>query len=119
MSQMNKLYLGTMKLLSQSLAELDPLYQQTACLGAEEREVICVLEAYAKLIEVKHPDKAKRLRDKLIPFIETIGVGKWIRFELTDLGLKVGSRNVEKEDQTIISEEIDEATVFATDNNKE
>jgi hypothetical protein len=114
---MNKLYLGTVKLLSQDLAKLEPIYQQTACLGAEEREIICVLTAYADLIRTRKPDKAKRIKEVIIPFIEKIGVGKWQRFELTDLGLRVATRNVTEAEATL--DTVDEATIFAADNNPE
>lgn len=114
---MNKLYLGTLRLLSQYLANLEPLYQKTACLGAKEREMICVLEAYADLIADRNPEKAKRIREKIIPFIEKIGIGKWQRFELTDLGLRVGTRH--EEVASAVLGEVGEESVLATSGNSE
>lgn len=116
-SRMNKFYLGTLKLLSQYLANLEPLYQKTACLGAEEREVICVLSAYADWIEHHKPEKAKKIRERFIPFIEKIGIGKWQRFELTDLGLRVGTRH--EEVGSAVLSEFGEEAVLATGDSEE
>jgi hypothetical protein len=76
-----------------------------------------VLTAYAELIQSRKPQKAERIKKVIIPFIEKIGVGKWQRFELTDLGLRVATRNVIEANATL--DTVDEATIFAADNNPE
>jgi hypothetical protein len=86
-----------LSLLSQYLTQIKeakgPLYQKTACLNAEEREMIGLCWATADLIEKEDPELAKYLKEEIVPFIETIGISRWPRTELTDLGLRVGQRH--------------------------
>ena len=92
-----KLLFQAISLLSQHLTQIKEakgqLYQKTACLHPEERELIGLLWAVADFIEKDDPALAKYLKDEIVPFIETIGIARWPRTELTDLGLRVGQRH--------------------------
>lgn len=92
-----KLLFQAISLLSQYLTQIKEakgeLYQKTACLHPEERELIGVIWAVADFINNDDPALSKYLKDEIVPFIETIGISRWPRTELTDLGLRVGQRH--------------------------
>ena len=83
-----------LSLLSQYLTQIKeakgPLYQKTACINAEEREMIGILEASKVFVKNQ---KTVQLLDKVEDFLETVGISRWPRTELTDLGLRVGQRH--------------------------
>jgi len=89
-------------LLSQYLVQIPEakgeLYQKTACINAEEREMMGLCWAVADLIKKDDPELAEYLKKEIIPFLETIGISRWPRTELTDLGLRVGQRHMKKID---------------------
>lgn len=92
-----KLLFQAISLLSQYLTQIKEakgeLYQKTACLHPEERELIGIIWAIADFIENDDAELSKYLKGEIVPFIETIGIARWPRTELTDLGLRVGQRH--------------------------
>ena len=84
-----------LSLLSQYLTQIKeakgPLYQKTACLNAEEREAIGLLEG--SKVFVKEDKETIELFDEMEDFLECVGIARWPRTELTDLGLRVGQRH--------------------------
>lgn len=105
MSQ-DKLYFSTVKLLSQHLAKLEPLYSKTACLGVNERRIIALLEAMKVFKEVKEDKETLADIKELQDFFGIYGIGNWIRFELTDLGLRVGEKYVEESEAVVTEADI-------------
>ena len=90
MSQsLSKLIFETQRLLSAKIGAQYPFYKETACLDAEIREFL----AYCEIVKIFFPDN-KRLIDfidrKVKPSLEKIGIARWGRTEITDLGFKVG-----------------------------
>ncbi len=81
--------LQTQKLLAQRLAALAPKYNETACLHPEEREMIGACFAYIQLFgeETKF---AEWLKTRMIPALTVLGLTRWPRTEMTDLGLRIG-----------------------------
>jgi hypothetical protein len=95
MSQsLSKLIFETQRLLSAKIGAKYPFYRETACMDAQFREYL----AYCEIIKLFFPDN-KRLIDlidkKLIPALEYIGVARWDRTEITDLGFKVGQERTD------------------------
>lgn len=93
----DSLLLQTVKLLSQRLAAIEPFFNQTACLHAEEREIIGYCEAYVTLFG-KKDEFARYLKDKVMPALQKIGISRWPRTELTDLGLRISNKDTEDVD---------------------
>lgn len=83
-------------LLSQYLVDIKEvkgeLYHKTACINAEEREMIGMLYAIADLLP-DEPELAAFLTQDVAGLFESIGIAKWPRTELTDLGLRVGQKH--------------------------
>ena len=95
MSQsLSKLIFETQRLLSATIGAQHPFYRQTACMDAEYREYL----AYCEIIKLFYPNN-KRLTElldkKLIPALEKIGIARWTRTEITDLGFKVGQERTD------------------------
>lgn len=107
-------------LLSQYLTQIKeakgPLYQKTACINAEEREMIGLCYAVADFIEKDDPELANYLKNDIAGMLETIGISRWPRTELTDLGLRVGQRHKVKID---LSSDIITDTEIAIDEEEE
>jgi len=90
MSQsLSKLIFETQRLLSAKIGAQHPFYKQTACLDDDIREII----AYCEIVKIFLPNN-ERLRklidEKIVPALEKIGIARWKRTEITDLGLKIG-----------------------------
>lgn len=90
MSQsLSKLIFETQRLLSAKIGSQYPFYKETACLDMEVREYL----AYCEIIKIFFPNN-KRLTDfidnKLKPSLEKLGIARWGRTEITDLGFKIG-----------------------------
>ncbi|MEM5867575.1 MAG: hypothetical protein QXG39_06615 [Candidatus Aenigmatarchaeota archaeon] len=90
MSQsLSRLIFETQRLLSAKIGAQYPFYKETACLDSEIREYL----AYCEIIKIFFPNN-KRLIEfidtKLKPSLEKIGIARWARTEITDLGFKVG-----------------------------
>jgi len=92
MSQsLSKLIFETQKLLSNKIGVEYPFYKRTACLEAQFREYI----AYCEIIKLFNPSNKRLIKfidDKLIPTLEYLGMARWQRTEVTDLGFKVSSQ---------------------------
>ena len=101
------LLLQTIKLLSQRLAILEPFFNQTACLHPQEREIVGYCEAYRTIFGSKD-NFAKFLKDKAIPALQKIGISRWPRTELTDLGLRISNKDTETVDIVTMSPEEEE-----------
>lgn len=104
-------YIQGMNLLSQQLSQMqgEEIYNLTSCMNQEERDIVGILTALKKLPQVT-PEQ-KKLVDTIIPFFSELGKARWVRTELTDLGLRVGNRNIQ---DTTDDEVIDDDTT-ATD----
>lgn len=91
----DSLLLQTIKLLSQRLAMLEPFFNKTACLNPEERELIGYCAAYCEMFKDSDPEFIEYLQQKVIPALTKIGIARWPRTELTDLGLRISNRDEE------------------------
>lgn len=107
---MSEFFIQATNLLAQQLAAIkgEEIYTETACMDPEYRTLIAVL----KSLEETTPG-AKKSISKIMPLLVNLGKAAWIRSELTDLGLRVGQRNIQ--DISDI-EEIDDAEKPATGN---
>lgn len=104
------------KLLSQQWSEIGgkdgKLFQKTCGVNPEEAEMIGYLTGIADLIEPEAKDIADLIRNKIIELLETIGIAKWQRGELTHLGGRVALRYQQVEDLgEQASDVVDESTV--------
>ena len=97
----DSLLLQTIKLLSQRLAMIEPFFNQTACLHPEEREIIGYCEAYIEMFGEKD-EFARFLKDKAIPALQKIGISRWPRTELTDLGLRISNKDMQDVELTYL-----------------
>jgi hypothetical protein len=94
MPSTNNYLIQATSLLSQHLAQLKPegdLFKLTSCLNFEEREIIGILSGVLPMLS--DGEEKKLIKELIIPFFEAVGIGKWNRTELTDLGLRVGQRH--------------------------
>lgn len=78
---------------------IEPFFNQTACLHPQEREIIGYCEAYISMFGEKD-EFAKYLKKKVIPALQKIGIARWPRTELTDLGLAISAKDTEEVDMT-------------------
>jgi len=101
---MSEFFIQATNLLAQQLAMIkgEEIYTQTACMDPEYRQIIAVLNGLKDMAP-----KSKALIDKILPLMELLGKASWNRSELTDLGLRVGQRNVQEitDDETIDDKE--------------
>jgi len=97
---MSEFFIQATNLLAQQLAMIkgEEIYTQTACMDPEYRQTIAVLQGLKDMAP-----KSKAPIDKILPLMELLGKASWNRSELTDLGLRVGQRNVQEvtDDETI------------------
>lgn len=93
-------FIQATNLLAQQLAAIkgEEIYTETACMDAEYRQTLAALS----WIEGQAPGVSDAIK-KIKPFIILTGKALWVRSELTDLGLRVGQRNLEdiKDDEVI------------------
>lgn len=80
-------------LFSQDLHGLEPILAETSCMNPEDAEIIGYCFAMLPRMEKRNPGRAKRFREEIIPMLETIAMSKWIKGEVTHLGLRLGHRN--------------------------
>lgn len=106
----DSLLLQTIKLLSQRLAIIEPFFNQTACLHPEEREIVGYCQAYIEMFGDKD-NFAKFLKTKAIPALQKIGISRWPRTELTDLGLRISNKDTEEVDISYLDPEVEEADI--------
>lgn len=92
--------------LSQKVAEIEPFYNLTACLNPEERELIGFCKAYSIMFP-EDKDFNMFLEEKITPMLKAIGISKWPRGEITDLGLRLGRGD--REDVYLIPEDREES----------
>lgn len=90
------LLLDLRKLLSQRLAKVEPFLRDTSCMHPEEREILGYIEAYVRIFP--NDPFSKYLKETILPAIEAIGMSKWARTELTDLGLRLADKETTKEE---------------------
>lgn len=90
MSQsLSKLIFQTQNLLSARIGVQHPFYRETACMDAEIREFL----AYCEIVKIFFPNNKRLIQlieNKLKPSLEKLGIARWARTEITDLGLKIG-----------------------------
>ena len=101
--------LQAIKLLSQRVAVIEPTYNLTACLNPAERELIGYLKAYMVFFP-EDKEFNTWLKEKVIPMLVQIGISKWPRTELTDLGLRISNVDEEVEDLGKLEYEATEET---------
>lgn len=94
----DSLLFQAISLLSQHLADLEPIMHRTSCLDQETREMIGFIEATKLRLDPNDPKQNERIKrlDRMEKMFEIIGMAKWPRTELTDLGLRIGQRHKEK-----------------------
>ena len=97
-------------LFSQDLSSLEPILRETSCMNPEDAELIGYCFAMKIRSEKRNPERAKRLETQLIPMLEMIAMSKWVKGEVTHLGLRLGHRN---KTQINLSSDIDEDLVDA------
>ena len=105
MSSRDNLLIQTIKLLSQRVAMLEPFFNITACLNPEERQLIGYCEAYRIMFGDQDKEFSQFLQEKAIPMLEKIGISRWPRTELTDLGLKISNKDEEEVSLGVSTEE--------------
>lgn len=116
MPRQDNLLFQAISLLSQHLSNIKPegeVYQHTSCLGAEEREIMAVLY----WIKTVMPELKEQLEKEVMPLIENLGIAHWQRSELTDLGLRVGSRH--RKDIKLAPDEVDFSIEQSSDTSTE
>lgn len=88
-SSLSKLIFETARLLAFKLAAQDKFFRLTACMDMENRENI----AYCEIYKIMFPQDKELIAfiDKvIIPAFQRIGNARWLRTEITDLGLIIG-----------------------------
>lgn len=101
----DSLFMQTVKLLAQRLGVLDEFYTETACLHPSERELVGYCFAYMTLFGEKD-EFSVFLKDFAVPALKKIGISRWPRTEMTDLGLRISDRD--EESITLVSAEEEE-----------
>lgn len=91
------LLLQAIKLLSQRLAILQPFYSKTSCMHPQERETLGYCYAYIEMFGTEDP-LSTLLESLFIPALRKIGIAKWPRLELTDLGFGISNKDSEEVD---------------------
>ena len=99
----DSLLLQTIKLLSQRLAIIEPFFNQTACLHPQEREIVGYCEAYIEIFG-DNDNFSKFLKEKAIPALQKIGISRWHRTELTDLGLRISNKDMQDVELAYLSD---------------
>jgi len=89
MSALDKILFAEIKLLSKQVSTREPFFQKIACLGEEEAMMIAYCEIY-KLFFPEDKEFIKFLDEKVIPALKKIGMVRWKRDVLTEMGLKLG-----------------------------
>lgn len=115
MPKMDNYLIQATSLLSQHLSQLKPegdLFKLTSCLNFEEREIIGILTGIMPML----PDGKEKdlIKNMIIPFFEAVGISKWNRTELTDLGLRVGQRHKIHIDLSSDTSIVDESKINGT-----
>lgn len=80
-------------LFSQDLSNLEPILRETSCMNPEDAELIGFCFALKQRSEKRNPKRAERLKNEIIPMLETIAMSKWVKGEVTHLGFRLGHRN--------------------------
>lgn len=90
---MSEFFTQATNLLAQQLAGIkgEEIYALTACMDPEYRQAI---GAILGIQEIK-PEIGPAVK-KIMPILANLGKAAWVRSELTDLGLRVGQRNIEE-----------------------
>ncbi len=95
MSQsISRMLFETSKLLAYRLAKKDSFFEKTACMDLETRELIAYCEMY-KILFPEDKTFNEFLDKVIIPAFQRLGNARWLRTEITDLGLKVGTETCE------------------------
>jgi hypothetical protein len=96
-------------LFSQDLHGLEPIMAATSCMNPEDAEIIGCCLAILPRIQKRNPERAERFRKEIIPMLEVLGLSKWIKGEVTHLGLRLGHRNKASIDLSSDLESTDDA----------
>lgn len=81
------------------VAILEPFYNETSCMAPGEREIYGYMASYIEIFGEEDPISLL-LKYVFQPAIKKIGVSKWPRLELTDLGFAISNRDTKTEDIT-------------------
>lgn len=77
------------KYLGQFIPEIEPMLQETACIGDSERVIIAVL----KYLKEQSDDKEeKKELQSMIDLVKALGFARWKRDTVTDMAIKIGKR---------------------------
>ena len=87
----NDMMIQAYTLLSQRLSNIDPDYADSACVHPDEAELIGFCKAYIKMFGKS--EFSTWLDKQVIPALRMIGLARWPRSELTNLGLRIGARD--------------------------
>lgn len=91
MSSLDKILFAEIKLLSKQVSSREPFFQQIACLGKEEAEMIAYCEIY-KMMFPEDKEFNSFLDKIVIPAFKKLGMVSWRRDTLTEMGLKLGQK---------------------------
>lgn len=80
-------------LFSQDLHGLEPILAATSCMNPDDAELIGLCYAILPRMKARDAKRAERFEKAIIPMLETIGLSKWVKGEVTHLGLRLGHRN--------------------------
>jgi hypothetical protein len=100
----DKFFYQVQKWLSQRLAIIKEEYNETSCLSPDMREIIGYCRAYLRLFP-EDQEFCQYLNEKIIPAMKEIGVARWMRSELTDLGFAIADKDEEQVEFGIPEEE--------------
>ena len=89
MSALDKILFAEIKLLSKQVSTREPFFQKIACLGEEEAMMIVYCEIYKLFFPEDHLFN-QFLDKKVIQALKMMGMVKWKRDVLTEMGLKLG-----------------------------
>ena len=92
-SHMRDIQFHYTSLFSQELHSLEPILADTSCMNPEDAELIgLVAIAQKRAKDRKQEARAERLKQKGEE-LQILGMSKWVKGELTHLGLRLGHRN--------------------------
>lgn len=106
MPQMKDIQFHYTSLFSQDLSKLEPILRITSCMNPEDGELIGFMEVLIKRNLRSNPARAERLQQKSEQ-LQIMGMSKWVKGELTHLGLRLGHRNKQNIDLSSDAETVD------------
>lgn len=92
------------------------IFQKTSCMNQDDAEIIGIIEASKVFLDAEQDKETIKQLNKIVDFMEILGISKWFKGELTQLGFRAGTRYEERSDVAADSviQIIDEATINAS-----